>query len=149
MTQYQGNWRFCQKCSNMTFSGGGPGVCLGGGDHDPQGFHFTLPYDRPESAVEDRHFFFCSKCHSLFQNQDFGGGDLGTCAKGGQHDRTDSIEFVLSHDTPVPNGQNKWVVCVGCSVMYYGPAPRQICPNNPLSHGPGSDFPDYYLPHTD
>jgi hypothetical protein len=149
MTQFQGEWRFCKKCSNMTFNlAPRPGVCVAGGDHLSQGFNFELPFDRPEGERDQRHFFFCSKCHCLFQNIDFGGGDLGTCAAGGQHDRTDSFEFVLPHDRPVTNGQDKWTVCVNCSVMFWGPAEHQPCIKNPLSHNPGSDFLSFNLPHS-
>ena len=64
----------------------------------------------------------------MFKQQDFGSGDdLGPCAKGGQHDRTDSINFVLSHDTPVVNGQDNWRVCVNCHAMFFGAAANQKC----------------------
>ena len=159
MTQHQAGWHFCIKCSNMQFNNGAPGVCLGvgpgdhgAGDHKSQGFNFGLPFDRGETAVHEPRFFFCSKCHSMFKQQDFGSGDdLGPCAKGGQHDRTDSINFVLSHDTPVVNGQDKWFVCVNCHALFFGRAANQKCSaHDTLSHDPGQGtFPDYNLPHGD
>ena len=60
MTQHQPNWHFCIKCSNMQFDSGVPGVCLGVGpgnngptDHQSQGFNFSLPFDRGETAVHE------------------------------------------------------------------------------------------------
>jgi hypothetical protein len=150
MTQFQTQWRFCTKCSNMNFNNGVPGVCLAGGDHRQQGFDFGLPFGVPEGAVHERHFFFCKKCHCLFQEKDFGSGDdLGRCGGGGQHDRTDSTEFVLPHDTAVTVGQDKWVVCVNCHVLFFGPAANQKCIANSLGHNPGQgNFPDFNVPHT-
>ena len=149
MAQQQ-DWRFCQKCSNMTFNvGPGVGVCLAGGDHEPQGFNFHLPFGGPEGAKTERHFFFCNACHCMFQNKDFGSGDdLGGCAAGGQHDRRNSLEFVLPHDTPVPDGQDKWVVCVNCHVLFFGPADLRHCTKSTLGHNPGQgNIPIFNLPH--
>jgi hypothetical protein len=148
MTQFQTGWRFCKQCSNMHFNNGVPGACLGGPDHAQQGFDFGLPFARPEGARHERHFFFCNTCHCLFQEKDFSNGnDLGLCAAGGQHNRTNSIEFVLAHDTPVTQGQNQWAVCVNCHVMFFGPGPQKCIAG--LSHDPGQgNFPDFNLPHT-
>jgi hypothetical protein len=87
----------------------------------------------------------------MFQNKDFGSGnDLGVCARGGQHDRTDSIEFVLTHDAPVPDGQQPWVVCVNCNALFFGPDERSHCPSDSLGHNPGSSgrIPIFNLPHS-
>jgi hypothetical protein len=159
MTQTQPEWHFCLKCSNMQWNTGAPGMCLGVGqgnhglsDHKSQGYNFILPYGGEQTATQDRNFFFCSKCHCMFQQQDFGtGDDLGKCPKGGQHDRTDSFNFALPHDVPVDNGQDKWVVCVNCNVLYYGPADPQKCAApGALSHSPGQGrAPNYNLPHGD
>jgi hypothetical protein len=39
------------------------------------------------------------------------------------------------------------VVCVNCNLLFWGPATVQPCVKNPLSHNPGSDFPNFVLPH--
>jgi hypothetical protein len=152
MTQVQEGWRFCQKCGNMIFNEFGPGVCQAGGDHRKQGLLFTLPFDRVTSAIHEGRFFFCSKCHSMFQQHDFNGSgnDLGRCPKGGQHDRTDSIEFVLTHDAPVPDGQDRWVVCVQCHALFFGPKEDSKCPvEGSIGHSPGQgNFPIFNLPHS-
>ena len=131
-------------------------MCLGGGngnhgrtDHKSQGFNFALPHGGGQTGTQDRNFFFCSKCHSMFQEQDFGSGDdLGPCAKGGQHDRTDSLNFSLTHDTPVDGGQRQWFVCVDCHALFFGPGNQKCSAPGALSHNPGQgNFPEYVLPY--
>jgi hypothetical protein len=151
MTEFQSGWRFCSKCANMTFNNfSTPGACQGGGDHHAHGFLFSLPFGRPPGATNESGFFFCSKCHSLFQEHDFGAGnDLGRCPKGGQHDRTDSIEFVLTHDAPVPDGQDNWRVCVNCNAMFFGQQQGQCPAVGTIGHDVGQgEIPDFNLPHS-
>src|SRR5438132_12377604 len=43
--QYQGDWRYCDKCFVMFFNGTESyGRCSAGGGHHPQGYQFFLPY---------------------------------------------------------------------------------------------------------
>ncbi|BBY16941.1 hypothetical protein [Mycolicibacterium litorale] len=149
MTDWQWGWRFCQKCGNMHWPEAGDGVCQTGGGHRPQGLLFALPFNRPVGAKSERNFYFCRACHSLFQQKAFGGGsDLGRCPEGGQHDRTDSFEFVLTKDRPVNNAQDKWAVCVNCHVLWFGPV-NGHCPSATHGHNPGGgNFPIFHINHS-
>lgn len=79
----------------MSFAptGGNPGPCSRGGDHDSTGsFDFFLPHDISVVAGTQGGWRFCRKCSVLFF-----GGNPGSCVRGGGHDGTGSFNFVLAH----------------------------------------------------
>jgi hypothetical protein len=51
----QTDWRFCNKCQAMFYQGGQGseydqrrGVCAAGGEHEPAGYNFVLPWHEPQ-----------------------------------------------------------------------------------------------------
>ena len=147
MAAEQPGWNFCTKCGSMTFSNI-PGPCVRGGNHNPQGFPFVLPHGAPAAPGSQGNFRRCRNCSGLFLVEDFGGGELGSCVVGGSHDRTGSHNYHLAHDLPeIAGAQSKWVVCVNCNLLFFGPDGGH-CVKNDLSHDPGGgNFPVFVIPH--
>ncbi|MGB9366725.1 MAG: hypothetical protein WCE79_12025 [Xanthobacteraceae bacterium] len=136
----QEKWHFCHKCSCMFF-GPLPGHCVAGGEHDEQGFTFTLPFDEPATGQAQANWRFCRKCSVMFF-----GGNPGHCVQGAGHDGTGSFNFVLPHDMPEPPGsQRNWRFCNKCSSMFFGGNPGRCVQG--AGHNPTGSF-DFVLPHT-
>ena len=47
---------------------------------------------------------------------------------GGAHDRGNSFNYVLAHDTQIPNGQDNWRWCRKCQGLFYGGYGEGLCP---------------------
>src|SRR5665213_411638 len=143
----QDQWHFCKKCGVMHYAPA-KGPCVAGGQHEAQGFNFTLPNDIPEAPFTQQNWRYCSECHGLFY-----GGNPGRCIKGGGHKNNGSANFVLTHSVPeAPGKQGKWFCCTNCSLMNYGPFNGHcIVEQDPnggiLGHDPTRSF-DFTLPHT-
>ena len=68
---------------------------------------------------------WCSKCQVLA----YAGFGNGTCPAGGQHDHGGSFNYVLHHDTQLPNGQDNWKWCSKCQSLVYAGSPSPgACP---------------------
>lgn len=73
------------------------------------------PLPVPQSAWR-----FCDKCNSMFYD---GYADKGRCSAGGGH-HAQGLDFVLSHDAPLP-GQNSWRYCGKCHILFYDGFPNK------------------------
>ena len=124
MSGTQDQWHFCKKCGVLQWhpAGQAPGPCYPTGQHEPQGFNFTLPFDKPEGPNDKAHWRFCQNCHGLYDET----GPKQPCIAGGNHvaakNGITSANFVLRNGLPeIPSFQGKWFCCGNCSMMSYGP----------------------------
>jgi hypothetical protein len=90
----QPGWNRCTKCS-VIFNGGG-GVCpIDGGAHSSQGDSGSRIIAHDTMAVTGRiqQGRWCQKCYAMII-----GNNPPSCAKGGNHDTTNSLSYVIRKD---------------------------------------------------
>ena len=100
----QGNWRWCQKCQGMFFSGSpNQGVCpLDGQAHDgSQSGHYAILWDNGLSGTQGG-WLWCRRCQAMFYA---GNPDQGACPVGGTHDGSASGAYAMPWDTTPPPSQ--------------------------------------------
>lgn len=94
----QDGWRVCKKCLTMFYGGyKSHGRCSAGGQHVGQTELYSLEYDRPAGAGEQRDWRFCDKCYSLFFD---GYPTKGRCPTGNGHS-AQGYNFVLKWGTRI------------------------------------------------
>jgi hypothetical protein len=125
----QPDWRFCNKC-NAVFYSGAPdkGRCPAGGAHVPQGFLFSLHYDSRQAGSQRIQYAwrYCVKCRALFYD---GFPGKGRCpADGGGH-AAQGLMFGLDFQPPAGQHQGSWRFCRKCNVLFWDGAPAKgRCP---------------------
>jgi hypothetical protein len=122
----QPDWRWCDRCYTLAYSGFGTGACRAGGGHvfDASGAYLVMMTDEP--AGTQNGWRWCANCQSLA----YSGFNGGTCFAGGEHDFTGSGEYsVPMGGTPV-GAQAGWRWCSRCQCLVYGgdPAGSGFCP---------------------
>ncbi len=153
--QFQGDWRYCDKCFAMFWNGtASKGRCSAGGGHNAQGFNFSLPYGNlPETPKAQNYWRFCQKCYVMFFDYN---PDKGRCPAGGGHQALGFL-FRLPHDIGTnANNQGSWRYCQKCRAMFFDGNPgKGNCPAGGGHSGQGFLFvlphsgdPDYHL-HAD
>src|SRR5689334_10562875 len=116
----QDNWRRCNRCMGLGFAGYGAGSCPAGGQHDYHviftNLHYQLNYNggNPAPSRQDN-WRWCGKCQGLA----YAGSGPGVCPAGGQHDHTNSFNYVLDHGDKAPNDQADWRWCGKCQGLAY------------------------------
>lgn len=113
----QGEWRHCNKCHEVTFTGNSsPRPCADGGSHETSGStNYRLNLDNDLFAGQDG-WKWCNKCQALFYAS-FGPHP---CPGGGNHDSTGSGSYrVGTADLGFP-GQDQWKSCKKCQCLTYG-----------------------------
>lgn len=117
--QSQSDWRWCDKCQGLFFSGGQPfiGTCPAGGQHSKGiSADYTLAHNSP-LIIGQSDWRWCHKCQGLF----FSGGQLlsGVCPAGGQHEKGVSGNYSLALNSPVAPGQSDWRWCHKCQGLFF------------------------------
>jgi hypothetical protein len=137
---FQQGWKWCNKCQALCFTGGNPGACQAGGNHDFAGSgNYTL-WHYPSGKVDftdqvpgQSNWKWCNKCQELCYA---GSTHVGNCAAGGAHDHTGSGDYVLA------GGQSNWRWCNKCQAMSFAGNPDAgQCPNGGVhDHGGSGDY---------
>jgi hypothetical protein len=125
----QTKWRFCDQCYDMFYDGTAEkGACSGGhrqeisGEHDADGYNFSLPHSGQENSKAQANWRYCNKCFMLFFD---GYPDKGVCAKGSGHTSV-GLSFQLPHSVAETNkAQAAWKFCTKCKVMFYDGYPKK------------------------
>ena len=106
--QTQDNWRNCNKCQCLTYTGNA--ICAAGGIHDHStSVNFSLATN---ITTKGRDWRRCKKCQEL---SFYGGGTIGLCPAGGIHDGTGSDNFTFTAET----SQTDWCMCSKCQGMAF------------------------------
>lgn len=137
----QDGWRWCNKCSNMTFSGNGPSVCAKGGGHDFGGsFKYKLPHGGANPHGGSQHGWrWCKKSQAMT----FSLNGAAKCVAGGHHDHSGSFEYHLNHKGQP--GQGDWRWCCKCQELFHnGSRAKTKCPATGGNHDPSGSF-DYVI----
>jgi len=118
ISQYygQGDWRHCNKCDEIVFSGNSTaGPCSAGGQHDvTNSTNYRLSIDNSLFVGQDG-WKWCNKCQALC----FANSGPHPCAGGGNHDHTGSGSYrVGTSDLGYP-GQDQWKSCQKCQCLSY------------------------------
>ena len=103
----QFDWRFCEKCYGLFYSGAliAQGACpvnspdtgASAHKHWARGYFFGLPHDNPGNPGQPD-WRFCYKCFGLFFD-DPNNPNKGRCPGGGAHDMaSNSFNFQIAHD---------------------------------------------------
>lgn len=91
----QPDWRFCPKCHGLFWTPNNrpAGACPSGGQHDPQGWFFFVPFQAPQEGDEPQppqsdargqpEWRFCGGCHGLFWDGDAHKGQCPAARGGG------------------------------------------------------------------
>ena len=137
-TTGQNNWRWCEKCQGLTYTGGA--VCPAGGVHDhAESGNYRVAIN--DAAFDGQHSWrWCRKCQGLV----FGGGATGPCPAEGTHDLAKSADYGLA-TKPGSAGQNQWKWCHKCQGLTFAGASRLgACPAGGTHDHSGSS--DYTIP---
>lgn len=103
----QPEWRWCSRCSQLFFGGDGrSGVCPASGampglasvsgkdGHDGSSSgHYVLTRDVPTAHGQQEGWRWCHKCEALHFT---GGGVVGRCPAGNNHDLTGSAKYLMT-----------------------------------------------------
>lgn len=136
----QEGWRYCSKCSNLTF---GPNAARSVCPKDDQ------PHDTTNSSAyilfphrsrfgRQPDWKWCRKCQGLSYGAE---ANVGSCPVGGKHDRSTSPNYVLWTDA-IPqgnyaprdfNGQPGWRYCTKCAGLFHE-SNSGVCPADKGSH---------------
>ncbi|KAL5314422.1 hypothetical protein ACEPPN_018849 [Leptodophora sp. 'Broadleaf-Isolate-01'] len=112
----QGEWRHCNKCSELVFYGNEePSPCAAGGSHESSGSsNYRLSLDNDLFVGQDG-WRWCNKCQALCYSK------LGVypCPAGGKHDHTGSGSYKIgTSDLGFP-GQDQWRSCDKCQCLAF------------------------------
>lgn len=116
----QHNWRFCEKCRGLFYSGHGVGECPDGGSHKPVGKNYSLIHDSAHDGQDN--WRYCTKCKGLF----YAGFNLGVCPSGGSH-QSGQANYSLLYDKPY-GGQDNWRFCKKCQGLFHAKSEGK-CPD--------------------
>jgi hypothetical protein len=111
-TTGQRNWKWCNKCQGLTFSG--TAVCPAGDVHDhSKSANYSLAWDGSGQTG----WKWCTKCQSL----SFTGlpGNASTCPAGGAHNTNPSANYGLQLNNPKAEGQKDWKWCRKCQGLTF------------------------------
>ena len=96
----QSNWRWCQKCQGLFFSGNpDQGVCPAGGVHDASSSGAYLMTFGTGGEGMQAAWRWCHKCQGLFFS---GNPDQGACPAGAAHDASRSGAYSMRFDPNPP-----------------------------------------------
>lgn len=130
----QKDWRWCQKCQVMFFSGNATkGRCPASGRHNSdQSGKYMLDFSANASGGQAG-WKWCQKCEGLFFGQN---ATKGTCAAGGRHDDANSGDYMLYSAQRPPSGdhQDGWDWCSKCEGLYYKGNGGSVCPSGGGAH---------------
>jgi hypothetical protein len=115
-SDYQDNWRWCNKCQGLAYAGNAyPGACPAGGEHDHNGSgDYALTTNMGSNAPNAQdNWQWCNKCQVLAYAGD---SSPGACSAGGTHDHQGSADYALAHDlgATAPIYQDGWRWCNKC-----------------------------------
>ena len=137
----QDNWRWCNKCQQLTFAGGSTlGPCpFDAQPHNHAGSaNYALVQDN-DNLPGARGWRWCRKCQSLCYGK---GASLGNCGAGGLHDHAGSGDYVmpLSWDNYV--GEHHWQWCSKCQgLAFAGNGSVGICAGGGVhNHAESGDY---------
>jgi len=121
MEQKQSEWRWCNKCQGLFYGANKTsGYCPNGGGHDYEGSgNYSISYLNKDGQNSWR---WCNKCQGLF----YAGNSNGWCSAGGQHNSSQSYDYILS-----TNGvhQKNWRWCNKCEGLFFaGNNSNGVCP---------------------
>jgi hypothetical protein len=111
-------WRWCRKCSVISFTGAGIPLCSDGKPHDHSGSgHYSIT--KNQSAFPGpRQWHRCKKCQGLGTTL----SKLQSCKAGGDHDYTGSLEYIIPVDGLPSAKQGQWRSCDLCSLLAFDDA---------------------------
>ena len=138
----QDQWRWCEKCNGLWFSGGGSaGRCPAFGSHSAVGSGNYGLVDSISYPGGQEQWRWCRDCMGVWFS---GTGQSGRCAAGGGHTSAGSGNYVLTEIADAP-GQRGWRWCRRCMGLFFGLTPSAgSCPATGLHDGSGSG--DYVIP---
>ncbi len=123
----QNNWRWCQKCQGLFFSGNpDQGVCPAGGVHDAsRSGAYLMTFGAGGEGMQAA-WRWCHKCQGLFFS---GNPDQGVCPAGGVHDASRSGAYLMTFGAGGEGMQAAWRWCHKCQGLFFSGNPNQgACP---------------------
>ena len=125
----QDQWKFCDKCKLLVFTGVNVGRCAkDNGPHEfPKSFNNCLGHDIPDFPGQQG-WRFCKNCGVLVYADDNSANYCisGTEQTNHRHDLSSSFHYVLMYNTPgIPSDHGaRW--CSKCGGLYF-PADEGVC----------------------
>jgi len=113
----QDQWKWCNKCSSLCYSGVNNGVCSAGGSHDFGGSgNYCLFQEKDNVPSTQPGWRWCSRCQVCY----YAGTNQGACpATHGLHDPSGSGLYVMPHTTNPGPAQGGWKWCNKCMAIHY------------------------------
>ena len=111
-TTGQRNWKWCNKCQGLTYSGSA--VCPAGDVHDhSKSANYSLAWDGSGQTG----WKWCTKCQAL----SFTGSpeNVSTCPAGGAHNTNSSANYGLQLNNSKAEGQKDWKWCCKCQGLTF------------------------------
>ena len=122
MSDVQREWRWCNKCQGMFFSGNTlPNYCPAGGGHSyDQSQNYGLLQGHQTSGVWKENWRWCAKCQGLFWSGDQN-NEVGRCSDASVstgHDAAGSGDYTVSLGPLLWATKSFFRYCVRCAGLW-------------------------------